>query len=384
MEISNVGLALIEKYEGFRDILHNDPADNCSIGIGQLVHLGRCDGRAEEAPYKNGISHEAALALLKRRVTNEYGRYVNEIVTAPLTQGQFDALVSLCYNCGPGKVRELCTQYGLNNGDYQRAGEAIRSICVYGTDGVKYQGLVDRRNEEADLFIASIKPDTPPDGYEWAVVSYADKSGVNVRRSPAKIGTSNVIASATNGTRLMVSKEAEGGFRKVMAYIHESVIRPDFGVPYNSQNGPTAPDRNDCGPACGSMLAAWQGKYFTVREVVDAYVRQTPSWTRGTFTSLGQALLWFKSIGINAQILNRINGIGILFVHYSLLPPKHQFDPVFARAPLDRDGHFVVHLGKGYVHDPLWNGDDGRMRYWGEDVVNKVFGGWFLEVLPNA
>lgn len=74
---------------------------------------------------------------------------VRRLVKVPLTQNQFDALVSLVFNTGPDPLTKTLGKR-LNAGDYE--GAAVQfSKWIY-AKGKKLNGLVARRKAEATLF----------------------------------------------------------------------------------------------------------------------------------------------------------------------------------------------------------------------------------------
>ncbi|KZV13627.1 hypothetical protein F511_45210 [Dorcoceras hygrometricum] len=94
------------------------------------------------------ITQEQAEAMLKADMS-KYESYVNNPdyvpVTAQLTQYQFDALVSFCYNCGAGNLQTLCRGRTIP--------EIARHITAYNkSSGTVLAGLVRRRKAELDLF----------------------------------------------------------------------------------------------------------------------------------------------------------------------------------------------------------------------------------------
>ncbi len=166
--ISNRGLALIEEFEGFRRDLYNDLTPqlpishpnsdgHCTVGIGHKVHDGICDGRGSEAPYRNGISHADALAL-KKKDAKRYVKGVNDAVTVPLNQNQFDALVSFTFNLGVGTLQRATFLGRLNKGKYAAVPPGLKLYVK--AKGKRLEGLVRRRQAEADLW------NTPPDEEE--------------------------------------------------------------------------------------------------------------------------------------------------------------------------------------------------------------------------
>ena len=61
---------------------------------------------------------------------SQYEKYVNDssyvTITKQLTQNQFDALVSFCYNCGQGRLRELCL-----NKTAEQISEGFELYCYF-------------------------------------------------------------------------------------------------------------------------------------------------------------------------------------------------------------------------------------------------------------
>ncbi len=151
MNISQNGLEFIASFEGFADHLYNDPspAGHCTIGIGHKLHDGNCDGRANEQPYQNGITKAQALDLLEDDVVSRVAT-VNEAVTVPLNQNQFDALVSFVFNLGAGAFRAAYFLVKLNQGDYAAVPPGL--MLYVHADGVRLEGLVRRRRAEGDLW----------------------------------------------------------------------------------------------------------------------------------------------------------------------------------------------------------------------------------------
>lgn len=143
MRTSQAGIDRIAKHEGFRADAYRDVAGNLTIGYGHLIKPG------EEFP--NPITREMALDLMRKDLSNAEDA-VNELVTVPLTQNQFEALVSLVYNIGRGNFEESTLLSLLNDGLYEKAAGEFRKWKFSG--GQVYAGLVRRRLEETELFLA--------------------------------------------------------------------------------------------------------------------------------------------------------------------------------------------------------------------------------------
>jgi lysozyme len=76
---------------------------------------------------------------------------VNNSVTIPLNQNQFDALVSLAYNIGTGAFSKSTLVKKLNTGDIRGAADQFDVWVNAG--GKRMQGLVNRRTKEKTLFL---------------------------------------------------------------------------------------------------------------------------------------------------------------------------------------------------------------------------------------
>ena len=97
MKLSAAGLALIEEFEGLRLESWQGPPGIWTIGYGTT----RRDGR----PVEEGeaCTQQQAEEWLSNDVAESEGS-VNELVAVPVSQNQFDALVSFTYNLGRGSL----------------------------------------------------------------------------------------------------------------------------------------------------------------------------------------------------------------------------------------------------------------------------------------
>lgn len=144
MEISPAGLQLIENSEGFRSAVYNDVAGIPTIGYGHRVLPGES--------FPDGVTQAQAQAILANDVKSAESA-VQRLVTVPLTQGQFDALVDFVYNLGSGNLASSTLLKDLNAGDYDAA---ANQILLWDHAGGKVQpGLQTRRQAEFDMFTAA-------------------------------------------------------------------------------------------------------------------------------------------------------------------------------------------------------------------------------------
>lgn len=155
MLISDAGLRLIAEFEGFSPIPYHDPAGHCTVGYGELLHLGPCTAAELARPP---ITAEEGRQRLRNKVY-AYGAVV-ERLSRPLLQQEFDALASLAYNIGQGGYERSGVRRAVNHGG-DVCGE-LRKI-VTGTNGVVYPGLVRRREAECKMFFGPAPaPPSPP------------------------------------------------------------------------------------------------------------------------------------------------------------------------------------------------------------------------------
>lgn len=140
MRTSQKGINLIKKFEGCRLEAYKCPAGIWTIGYGHTK--GVKDGMK--------ISWEQAEEFLREDL-KIYEQAVERCVKVPLSQNQFDALVSFCYNCGGEALRTSTLLRLLNDGNYSEAGEQFLRWNKAG--GRVLAGLTRRREEEQALFL---------------------------------------------------------------------------------------------------------------------------------------------------------------------------------------------------------------------------------------
>jgi len=157
MQISEHGLKIIKNFEGLSLSAYRDVAGVWTIGYGSTRYH---DGRRVK-PGDRLASELQADALFKNTL-GQYENAVNEYVKVPLTQNQFDALVSFTYNEGTGALKESTLLVKLNEKNYKEAAAhflAWDKITDPKTGKkVIWDTLVQRRKEESQLFLS---PDSP-------------------------------------------------------------------------------------------------------------------------------------------------------------------------------------------------------------------------------
>ena len=112
---------------------------------------GKKDSRnSSEKPFKNGITDQQAEQLFWEDVKNPTSE-IDTNVRVPLTQNQFDALVSLTFNIGLGGFDGSTVLRLLNKGDYSGAAKHFEDFRYAHHRTVA--GLPERRRNETGLFL---------------------------------------------------------------------------------------------------------------------------------------------------------------------------------------------------------------------------------------
>ena len=143
MKISEEGKALIKSFEGCKLESYL-----CSAGVPTIAW-----GKTQGVEMGMTCTQEQADQWFDEEIV-EYEDYVNELVTAPLEQYQFDALCSWVYNLGPANLQASSLLRELNQGNYDRVPAEIKKWCKATVNGEKVvlPGLERRRTAESMLF----------------------------------------------------------------------------------------------------------------------------------------------------------------------------------------------------------------------------------------
>lgn len=135
---------IIEDFEGYRDKAYPDPGTGGSpwtIGYGHTRGVKPGDTCTEEQA-EDWLHEDVA----------EAAAAVNEYVTIPLSQNQFDALVSFTYNLGVHNLNRSTLLTLLNRGDIEGAADEFLKWDMAG--GRVLPGLDTRRHKERELFLS--------------------------------------------------------------------------------------------------------------------------------------------------------------------------------------------------------------------------------------
>lgn len=161
MKLSQEGFDHIKQWEGTNVIngmhhAYQDQAGVWTIGYGHTVSAGR-----PVVEHNLVITHDEAEAILRRDVSG-FERAVLQAVKKPMSQSQYDAFVSFCFNIGAPAFRSSTALRRFNAGDVEGAAEAMAwfNKVTIGGKKVVSKGLVNRRASEVDLFLSD-RDDAP-------------------------------------------------------------------------------------------------------------------------------------------------------------------------------------------------------------------------------
>jgi len=142
MAIAKSTLDFITKEEGARNKAYKDSKGLWTIGVGHLI-------KADEQNLITATLTDEQVEDLLRSDLKWCSEAVETSVKVPLSQHQFDALYSLCFNIGGTNFAKSTVVKKINENDLQGAADAI---LMWNKPAV----LTNRRKRERDLFLGAI------------------------------------------------------------------------------------------------------------------------------------------------------------------------------------------------------------------------------------
>lgn len=135
---------MIKRFEGFSPTSYLCPAGYPTIGYGHVVLA------YEKDRFAAGITPAEATEFLRKDV-GIAERAVLRLISVPLTDGQFDALVSFTFNLGAGALQRSTMRRKLNRGEHDSVSAELMKWVWAG--GQKLIGLVRRRKAEGFAYV---------------------------------------------------------------------------------------------------------------------------------------------------------------------------------------------------------------------------------------
>lgn len=210
MRLSPEGLAFIKRFESFVAYPYDDklPAvkgryrEWTGGKLRGTATIGYGHTNAAKHPLKvvPGIRiSEAEAAKILDVDLDECEQAVNRLVRVPMTQGQFDALVSFTFNCGEANLKKLIAP--MNRRDY--AGTYAKFDLYVLSGGERMRGLVRRRDGEQGLWNSSAKPLPGPEEIDNV------PEQVDAPKEPAGAKTGAVVGGSVVAGALVVKDGAD-------------------------------------------------------------------------------------------------------------------------------------------------------------------------------
>ena len=132
-------MAFLKDAEGYRAEPYEDAEGN-AVGYGHLIKRGE---------HFKHVSKEKATTMLANDLAS-VAETIDAEVTVKLTDNQYTALASLCFNIGAGAFADSTLVEKLNRGDFKGAQKEFIKWNHKGK--VVVDGLTKRRKREAALF----------------------------------------------------------------------------------------------------------------------------------------------------------------------------------------------------------------------------------------
>jgi lysozyme len=146
MRLDKKGLSLIAEFEGLSLKPYKCSAGVPTIGYGSTYYENGTRVQMSDAP----ITKQRAEQLLQH-TADRFASKVANLIKKPVTQNQFNALVSFAFNVGSGALASstLLKLVNVNPNDIMIAKEFLKWNKV---NKVSVQGLTNRRIKESALY----------------------------------------------------------------------------------------------------------------------------------------------------------------------------------------------------------------------------------------
>jgi lysozyme len=148
MKASQSCIDLIKQFEGFSSAPYLCPAGKATLGFGSTFYEDGTPVTMQDAP----ITEERAKDIVYTVLYKQFEPALNNAITVPVTQNQFDALLDWTYNVGVGNMKTSTLIRKLNQKDYEGAADQL--LMWNKAAGKELAGLTKRRQAERALFLA--------------------------------------------------------------------------------------------------------------------------------------------------------------------------------------------------------------------------------------
>ncbi len=156
MRVSQKCIEQIKKDEGVRSKPYQCPALLWTVGVGHVIDPNHAKvplAERKALPIPTGWDRTLSadeIDEILRKDLNRFEQGVERLIKVPLTQGQFDALVSFSFNVGLGNLQNSTLRMKVNRSEFEAAAEQFLVWTKAG--GKVLPGLVKRRTHEKEMF----------------------------------------------------------------------------------------------------------------------------------------------------------------------------------------------------------------------------------------
>lgn len=154
MKTNRAGIELLKRWEGCRLKAYQDSVGVWTIGYGLTSAAGIIPVTAGLTITQQQADDYLVRALVK------YEAAVTKALTRAPNENQFSAMVSLCYNIGPGAFAGSSVARHFNAGNLHSAADSF--LLWNKAGGRVLKGLVNRREDERRLFLTPVSASEAP------------------------------------------------------------------------------------------------------------------------------------------------------------------------------------------------------------------------------
>lgn len=169
--MSSAGRALLTALEGYELKAYRDSAGLWTIGVGHLLTQNELDSNrlviaGRVVDWRDGLTTADVDTLLQQDLAQTEAA-VGRLVTVDISQPQFDALASFCFNVGETAFAQSGLLLAVNTLHWDDVPNEWRRWKFATVDGKKIiiKGLVDRREKELKRWATGVpvKKEIPDD-----------------------------------------------------------------------------------------------------------------------------------------------------------------------------------------------------------------------------
>ena len=149
MRLDQKGYDLIKSFEGLSLKPYKCSAGVPTIGYGSTYYENGIKVQMSDAPITG-----ARAEILLKNVADRFAQKVANLIKKPVTQNQFNALVSFAFNVGSGALASS-TLLKLVNENPNNALISKEFLKWNKANGKTIQGLTNRRKKESALYFSA-------------------------------------------------------------------------------------------------------------------------------------------------------------------------------------------------------------------------------------